>query len=169
MSNPIVALKSKAMSAAKNVDRTSPRERHGAAQNSPLEPAPCGGCGSPDFWIDVYRGVHCRGCDPPSAPSLVARIVRVVGEPGQFTWWSTDEAGPRGARDELDGDDHGDDELQSFDLAGDRLVRAVAARSCVDPARVRSPGGRYSPPPIHGPVGDMTLDEWFESLPLPDA
>lgn len=130
-------------------------------------PAPCRVCLSPGFWIDVYGGgPHCRGCSPPSSPSLVAYAVWVVGTPGGYQWVRNPKVEDEPSHGLADGGDGG--EWITWQLPnGDT---ATALRERVDHTRVAAVGPdgdtrRYSPALACGPVGDLTLDEWFDRLP----
>lgn len=44
-------------------------------------------CGCPLYWLDAYGRLHCWACEPPGAPALVRRRLRVVLAPGgSFAW-----------------------------------------------------------------------------------
>lgn len=142
-------------------------------------PAPCPTCLSPGFWVDVYGGgPHCRGCNPPSSPTLVKMPAWVIGTPDTYRWVRDPKAHgnhPNSHRvaDSIDGDEWVTWLLPSGDTA-------TALRERIDQTRTGSPaimptglGGtgklievrRYSPALACGPVGDLTLDEWFDRLP----
>lgn len=165
MSNPISALKFKAMAAAKST-ATLPVAFVASGQPWIENPAPCSSCGSPIFWIDVYRGLHCAGCDPASAESLVLRRIRVVGLPGGLEWVTSQPERHRLGLESPAGADPDSDEVEQFTIerAGGP-VRVTAERGRTQHGRRASSAGRYWPPRGQCPVGDMTLDEWFESLP----
>lgn len=130
-------------------------------------PAPCPVCLSPGFWVDVYGGgPHCRGCNPPSSPSLVAMPAWVIGTPDAYRWVRNPKAEDDRRNDLAGSVDDG--EFVTWQLpSGDT---ATALRERIDHARVAGPSGRYSPPLACGPIGDLTLDEWFDRLPeLPTA
>lgn len=125
-------------------------------------PAPCPVCLSPGFWIDVYGGgPHCRGCNPPSSPSLAAFAVWVIGTPDAYRLVRNPKAEDQHRNDLAGSVDDG--EFVTWQLPnGDT---ATALRERVDHTRVAGPSGCYSPPLACGPVGDLTLDEWFDRLP----
>lgn len=126
--------------------------------------APCPVCGSPGFWLDVYDGgPHCRGCNPPPGPSLVKARVWVVGQPGHQRWEREGEIQPDLA------DDPGGREVQTWliDHGGVYDVRVTARRGRVDQSRLVGELGRYSPPLVYGPVGDLTFEEWLDRVEVP--
>lgn len=141
-------------------------------------PSPCQSCGCPGFWIDVYQGgPHCRGCSPPSVPSLVDRTIWVVGRgPGEYRWVRRLNDPDHG---EILGDANGlavirtVDAWQMFEIERDgRTVVVHALRGRVDQARVAGSSGRYHPPLVDFtagaiPVGDMTIDEWLDRVTFP--
>lgn len=135
-------------------------------------PMPCPACLSPGFWVDVYGGgPHCRGCNPTSSPSLVAMPAWVIGTPDAYRWVRNPKAEDDRRNDLAGSVDDG--EFVTWQLPnGDT---ATALRERVDHTRVAmiSEDGstrRYSPALACGPVGDLTLDEWFDRLPeLPTA
>lgn len=50
----------------------------------PEKNSPCEKCGSPIFWISVYRDgvMRCRECEPPPSPALIGELVQLVDGPG---------------------------------------------------------------------------------------
>lgn len=135
-------------------------------------PAPCPVCGSPGYWVDVYGGgPHCRGCSPPSSPTLAAYAVWVVdGDDGSA-------AGRRWVRNPRAEDEpshslagHVDDggEWVTWQLPNGTI--ATALRERVDHTRRANARGLHQPALACGPVGDLAFDDWFERLPeLPAA
>ncbi|MGE3410306.1 MAG: hypothetical protein AB7I37_26235 [Pirellulales bacterium] len=122
------------------------------------QPEPCLTCGSPGFWVDAYDGLHCRGCDPPTVPTLVSRKVWVVGTPGRYEWATNFEW--------QEGRDAQRRGPKRFEIERDEGVIVVhVAPSRIDYARLPAASGRYNPSLGAGPVGDLTIAEWFDLLP----
>jgi hypothetical protein len=137
-------------------------------------PAPCPACLSPGFWVDVYGGgPHCRSCNPPSSPSLVAMPAWVIGTPDAYRWVRNPKAEDEPSNGLAETDSAETDSIDRGEFVTWQLpngTMATALRERVDHTRVAAVGPdgdtrRYSPALACGPVGDLTLDEWFDRLP----
>ena len=198
MSNPIATLKAKSLAASVDANPataglapsvadpliTGPQSLPDIARdkNGDSWPAaePCTACGSPGFWLDVYDGLHCRGCDPPTTPSLVRTRLWVVGSDGapDRLRWSTllDERASQAKQQAGEVRhvmiDRGDGRSNVTAIAWPDRIDTLRMPNLID-GELRStpwwPARRYSPSLGCAPVGDMTIDEWWEMLPHPQS